>query len=196
VRQTRELETRRERNKSRKCLLHFLALLRGSAIGSTPAFGAGYPGSSPGPGATQGEPAREPARRLSGSVDLSGSNPGHLGGGPRRLAARAIRLHQVEATNRAAFKGAAEQNFELAVRNELSRHRDLLFQGHAALRRTRYPTSNSAQAIPRFASCQGFFGFGRGAGAGKQTIRREGRYWTDSECGWRTGLLLSSSSVL
>src|ERR1700691_153818 len=26
-------------------------LLRGSAIGSTPAFGAGYPGSSPGPGA-------------------------------------------------------------------------------------------------------------------------------------------------
>ena len=32
-------------------LLHFLRLLRGSAIGSTPAFGAGYPGSSPGPGA-------------------------------------------------------------------------------------------------------------------------------------------------
>src|SRR5216684_3358650 len=32
-------------------LLHFLALVRGSAIGSTPAFGAGYPGSSPGPGA-------------------------------------------------------------------------------------------------------------------------------------------------
>jgi Zn-dependent protease len=28
-----------------------LPLLRGSAIGSTPAFGAGYPGSSPGPGA-------------------------------------------------------------------------------------------------------------------------------------------------
>jgi hypothetical protein len=26
-------------------------LFRGSAIGSTPAFGAGYPGSSPGPGA-------------------------------------------------------------------------------------------------------------------------------------------------
>jgi hypothetical protein len=38
-------------NKSGSCLLHFLALLRGSAIGSTPAFGAGYPGSSPGPGA-------------------------------------------------------------------------------------------------------------------------------------------------
>src|SRR6202035_1818734 len=32
-------------------LLHFLPLVRGSAIGSTPAFGAGYPGSSPGPGA-------------------------------------------------------------------------------------------------------------------------------------------------
>jgi Zn-dependent protease len=32
-------------------LLHFLTLVRGSAIGSTPAFGAGYPGSSPGPGA-------------------------------------------------------------------------------------------------------------------------------------------------
>src|SRR5580704_10146729 len=32
-------------------LLHFLAPVRGSAIGSTPAFGAGYPGSSPGPGA-------------------------------------------------------------------------------------------------------------------------------------------------
>src|SRR5258705_6473414 len=32
-------------------LLHFLRPLRGSAIGSTPAFGAGYPGSSPGPGA-------------------------------------------------------------------------------------------------------------------------------------------------
>jgi hypothetical protein len=28
-----------------------LQQLRGSAIGSTPAFGAGYPGSSPGPGA-------------------------------------------------------------------------------------------------------------------------------------------------
>jgi hypothetical protein len=38
-------------NKSPKCLLHFLELIRGSAIGSTPAFGAGYPGSSPGPGA-------------------------------------------------------------------------------------------------------------------------------------------------
>jgi hypothetical protein len=32
-------------------LLHFSSLFRGSAIGSTPAFGAGYPGSSPGPGA-------------------------------------------------------------------------------------------------------------------------------------------------
>ena len=32
-------------------LLHFSAPVRGSAIGSTPAFGAGYPGSSPGPGA-------------------------------------------------------------------------------------------------------------------------------------------------
>ena len=30
---------------------HSPQLLRGSAIGSTPAFGAGYPGSSPGPGA-------------------------------------------------------------------------------------------------------------------------------------------------
>src|ERR1019366_2907994 len=44
-------------NKSRVCLLHFLALLRGSAIGSTPAFGAGYPGSSPGPGAILGDSA-------------------------------------------------------------------------------------------------------------------------------------------
>jgi hypothetical protein len=33
-------------------LLHFSSPFRGSAIGSTPAFGAGYPGSSPGPGAT------------------------------------------------------------------------------------------------------------------------------------------------
>src|ERR1019366_2527596 len=44
-------------NKSEVCLLHFLALLRGSAIGSTPAFGAGYPGSSPGPGAILDVPA-------------------------------------------------------------------------------------------------------------------------------------------
>ena len=64
-RQTRVMELRRKkasremhkksvvsgRNKSPKSLLHFLPLLRGSAIGSTPAFGAGYPGSSPGPGA-------------------------------------------------------------------------------------------------------------------------------------------------
>src|SRR6202041_1928984 len=38
-------------NKSATGLLHFCTLFRGSAIGSTPAFGAGYPGSSPGPGA-------------------------------------------------------------------------------------------------------------------------------------------------
>jgi hypothetical protein len=38
-------------NKSVAGLLHFCTLFRGSAIGSTPAFGAGYPGSSPGPGA-------------------------------------------------------------------------------------------------------------------------------------------------
>src|SRR5580658_3233271 len=38
-------------NKSLAGLLHFRTLFRGSAIGSTPAFGAGYPGSSPGPGA-------------------------------------------------------------------------------------------------------------------------------------------------
>ena len=38
-------------NKCVQGLLHFSSLFRGSAIGSTPAFGAGYPGSSPGPGA-------------------------------------------------------------------------------------------------------------------------------------------------
>jgi hypothetical protein len=38
-------------NKSAEGLLHFCTPFRGSAIGSTPAFGAGYPGSSPGPGA-------------------------------------------------------------------------------------------------------------------------------------------------
>ena len=38
-------------NKFRGCLLQFRTPIRGSAIGSTPAFGAGYPGSSPGPGA-------------------------------------------------------------------------------------------------------------------------------------------------
>jgi hypothetical protein len=39
-------------NKCVQGLLHFCSLFRGSAIGSTPAFGAGYPGSSPGPGAS------------------------------------------------------------------------------------------------------------------------------------------------
>jgi hypothetical protein len=32
-------------------LLNFFLPLRGGAIGSTPDFGSGYPGSSPGPGA-------------------------------------------------------------------------------------------------------------------------------------------------
>ena len=32
-------------------VIQYLQLFRGGAIGSTPAFGAGYPGSSPGPGA-------------------------------------------------------------------------------------------------------------------------------------------------
>src|SRR6185312_11286907 len=36
--------------------LSVLSRFRGSAIGSTPAFGAGYPGSSPGPGAILGAP--------------------------------------------------------------------------------------------------------------------------------------------
>ena len=44
--------TRARGNKSAPGLLHFCTPFRGSAIGSTPAFGAGYPGSSPGPGAT------------------------------------------------------------------------------------------------------------------------------------------------
>ena len=51
ARQTRETVLRGAGNRSLRCLLQFLALIRGSAIGSTPAFGAGYPGSSPGPGA-------------------------------------------------------------------------------------------------------------------------------------------------
>ena len=48
-------------NKSVAGLLHFCTLFRGSAIGSTPAFGAGYPGSSPGPGAICFVPRTEPA---------------------------------------------------------------------------------------------------------------------------------------
>ncbi len=51
ARQTAEVAHSGAGNRSLKSLLHFLALIRGSAIGSTPAFGAGYPGSSPGPGA-------------------------------------------------------------------------------------------------------------------------------------------------
>jgi len=39
-------------NKWMQGLLQFSSPFRGSAIGSTPAFGAGYPGSSPGPGAS------------------------------------------------------------------------------------------------------------------------------------------------
>jgi hypothetical protein len=47
----RQLSACAQGNKSVAGLLHFYTLFRGSAIGSTPAFGAGYPGSSPGPGA-------------------------------------------------------------------------------------------------------------------------------------------------
>jgi hypothetical protein len=43
----------------------FSALLRGSAIGSTPAFGAGYPGSSPGPGAISFNPLCGPLNSTS-----------------------------------------------------------------------------------------------------------------------------------
>jgi hypothetical protein len=47
---------------------HLPLLLRGSAIGSTPAFGAGYPGSSPGPGATSfGHDSTTDAQRRSRS---------------------------------------------------------------------------------------------------------------------------------
>src|ERR1700758_542449 len=49
-----------------------LALLRGSAIGSTPAFGAGYPGSSPGPGANMRIGSRLSAHSQASTLSLLG----------------------------------------------------------------------------------------------------------------------------
>jgi hypothetical protein len=70
-------------NKSARGLLHFCTPFRGSAIGSTPAFGAGYPGSSPGPGATSlqryavldGRFARRFRTQLVRRFQLAGNNP-------------------------------------------------------------------------------------------------------------------------
>ena len=54
-------------------VIQYLQLFRGGAIGSTPAFGAGYPGSSPGPGAILPPILQfllQRARRLVTSVEI------------------------------------------------------------------------------------------------------------------------------
>ncbi len=54
-----------------KSLLHFSGRLRGGAIGSTPDFGSGYPGSSPGPGANHLNGLFEAVQRAAPRLFLS-----------------------------------------------------------------------------------------------------------------------------
>jgi hypothetical protein len=54
-----------------------LALLRGSAIGSTPAFGAGYLGSSPSPGANSSCFVETAVPRVAGTAIIE-VNPGKI----------------------------------------------------------------------------------------------------------------------